>query len=52
MDANYIIKSLENLTEYEQQQVFNFLEEKLVFGSLSTQIKDGIKESRFASGKV
>ncbi len=34
MDANYIIKSLENLTEYEQQQVFNFLEEKLVFGSL------------------
>lgn len=52
MDANYIIKSLENLTEYEQQQIFNFLEEKLVFGSLSTQIKDGIKESRFASGKV
>ena len=43
MDANYIIKSLENLTEYEQQQVFNFLEEKLVFSSLSTQIKDGSK---------
>ena len=52
MNVNYIIKSLENLTEYEQQQVFNFLEEKLVFGSLSTQIKDGIKESRFPSGKV
>ena len=29
MDANYIIKSLENLTEYEQQQVFNFLRRKV-----------------------
>ena len=52
MNVNYIIKSLENLNEYEQHQVFNFLEEKLVFGSLSTQIKEGIKENRFASGKV
>lgn len=52
MNVNYIIKSLENLNEYEQHQVFNFLEEKLVFGSLSTQIKEGIKENRFASTKT
>lgn len=52
MDVNHLIKSLENLTEYEQQQIFNFLEEKLVFGSLSIKIKYGIKESRFASGKA
>ena len=35
MNVNYIIKSLENLNEYEQHQVFNFLEEKLDFGLLS-----------------
>ena len=29
MNVNYIIKSLENLNEYEQHQVFNFLKRGL-----------------------
>lgn len=52
MNANSIIKYLLTLNENEQQKVFNFLEEKLIIGSLSIQIKDGVKENRFASGKV
>ena len=52
MNANSIIKYLLTLDKNEQQKVFNFLEEKLIIGSLTTQIKEDIKENRFASGKV
>ena len=50
MNANSIIKYLLTLDKNEQQKVFNFLEEKLIIGSLTTQIKEDIKENRFASG--
>ena len=42
MNANSIIKYLLTLDKNEQQKVFNFLEEKLIIGSLTTQIKEDI----------
>lgn len=50
--ADAAIKYLSTLNEYEQQKVFNFLEEMLITGSLSNEIKEDVKENRFSSGKV
>ena len=50
--ADAAIKYISTLNEYEQQKVFNFLEEILITGSLSNEIKEDVKENRFSSGKV
>ncbi|WP_346885059.1 hypothetical protein [Clostridium sp. UBA4395] len=49
MGSDAVIKHLSTLNEYEQQKVFNFLEEMLITSSLSNEIKEDVKENRFSS---
>ena len=50
--ADSVIKYLSNLNQYEQQKVLTFLEERLVLGSLTSEVKNEVRENRFSSGKV
>ncbi|WP_315077495.1 IS1595 family transposase [uncultured Clostridium sp.] len=43
---------LQTLNESEREEILNYLQENIILGSLSTQITNEVKESRFSRGKV
>ena len=50
--ASSLIKFLSTLSKCEQEQVYDYLEKELILGSMTSEIQDEIKESRFSSGRI